>query len=515
MHDELSTSKHTQIPENADRPGILTALTNSELHAMHKKIVLVVVGALLIASPLVASAQMAAPSSNTSLIAALTALVQVLEQELQQLVAISAGTPQPPQPMASSTPINVATSSSSTAPLTVSAVQSPNPAAPASCIWNEQSIPSGSSVTGYQSSSVSAGSQCESTSLVCNDGTLSNASSYPYASCTVAAATIMPAATTLTPTPTPTSSGISSGTITATGCTLVGAGCNMRVSWSATTPSTNVTLGVVPPSGSEIPLGPVPPTDSGYSYTVSQPGSYTFKLYTPTALLDSSSATVNPAPANAGPAVNLSASGCTLPLTNTATPGGAPLCIATVNWTILDPDISTIDILVTRPVLGDMLWQLAGGATGSKTNVLSAPGTYTVKAYIGGSVDLLGTTTFTVQSASSTVSSLSNTNVASAIVAVQSFSDGSPPAGQPTSSSACVNLSNNLILASTDQETDGQVSELQQFLGIAPTTGYFGPLTEQAVQAWQSTHGIIASGSPETTGYGAVGPATRATMACR
>ena len=43
-------------------------------------------------------------------------------------------------------------------------------------------------------------------------------------------------------------------------------------------------------------------------------------------------------------------------------------------------------------------------------------------------------------------------------------------------------------------------------------TGYFGLITEKAVQQWQKEHAIVSSGSPATTGYGAVGPKTRTAM---
>lgn len=43
-------------------------------------------------------------------------------------------------------------------------------------------------------------------------------------------------------------------------------------------------------------------------------------------------------------------------------------------------------------------------------------------------------------------------------------------------------------------------------------TGYFGPLTQDAVAEWQSEHNIISYGSPSTTGWGLVGPKTAAAM---
>ena len=81
-------------------------------------------------------------------------------------------------------------------------------------------------------------------------------------------------------------------------------------------------------------------------------------------------------------------------------------------------------------------------------------------------------------------------------------------------SAECLELSRNLGLGNTDTSTDGEVSALQKFLGITPPTGYFGPLTMAAVEAWQSANGIVSSGTPQTTGYGRVGPATRQAMAC-
>ncbi|MHB1086782.1 MAG: peptidoglycan-binding domain-containing protein [Minisyncoccota bacterium] len=63
------------------------------------------------------------------------------------------------------------------------------------------------------------------------------------------------------------------------------------------------------------------------------------------------------------------------------------------------------------------------------------------------------------------------------------------------------------------------VLALQQFLIsqglLSPdsATGYFGVLTESAVKALQARSGIASSGSPATTGFGVVGPRTRAMIA--
>ncbi|MCL4404096.1 Ig-like domain-containing protein [Patescibacteria group bacterium] len=64
------------------------------------------------------------------------------------------------------------------------------------------------------------------------------------------------------------------------------------------------------------------------------------------------------------------------------------------------------------------------------------------------------------------------------------------------------------------RERGTEVKDLQIFLasqGVFPNdfaTGYFGPLTLQAVQKFQCNEGIVCSGGPGTTGWGHVGPAT-------
>jgi hypothetical protein len=58
------------------------------------------------------------------------------------------------------------------------------------------------------------------------------------------------------------------------------------------------------------------------------------------------------------------------------------------------------------------------------------------------------------------------------------------------------------------------VSALQQTLtdlghfSYPTTTGFFGPITETALQAFQAARGIVSSGTSESTGYGRVGPQT-------
>ena len=68
-----------------------------------------------------------------------------------------------------------------------------------------------------------------------------------------------------------------------------------------------------------------------------------------------------------------------------------------------------------------------------------------------------------------------------------------------------------------DASAGGEVTKLQKMLAEDPViypegliTGYYGPLTEKAVQRWQAKQGIVSSGNAATTGYGVVGLQTRA-----
>lgn len=83
----------------------------------------------------------------------------------------------------------------------------------------------------------------------------------------------------------------------------------------------------------------------------------------------------------------------------------------------------------------------------------------------------------------------------------------------------CPNLTRNLSSGSRGQD----VVALQNFLiekgnlAVGNNTGCFGRLTEAAVRMWQSQNGIVSTGTPTTTGFGAVEPRTRAAIAisCR
>jgi peptidoglycan hydrolase-like protein with peptidoglycan-binding domain len=78
----------------------------------------------------------------------------------------------------------------------------------------------------------------------------------------------------------------------------------------------------------------------------------------------------------------------------------------------------------------------------------------------------------------------------------------------------------NLVRALRPGISGPDVAALQTFLAAdralypeGTVSGYYGGLTQKAVQALQLRHGLVTSGTPDTTGYGAVGPATRSLIA--
>lgn len=89
-----------------------------------------------------------------------------------------------------------------------------------------------------------------------------------------------------------------------------------------------------------------------------------------------------------------------------------------------------------------------------------------------------------------------------------------PVASTTTASvTATCSLTKQLVLNSTDAETNGEVTMLQKILAkdtsLYPeglVTGFFGPATEKAVKVFQVKNGVVQEGG---AGYGKVGPKTR------
>ncbi len=81
----------------------------------------------------------------------------------------------------------------------------------------------------------------------------------------------------------------------------------------------------------------------------------------------------------------------------------------------------------------------------------------------------------------------------------------------------CTNITVDLKENYFDIDGPGPISKLQTFLVATgdfnrAVTGYYGPVTTAAVQSWQKRNALVSSGTPETTGYGMVGPRTRAAI---
>jgi hypothetical protein len=90
------------------------------------------------------------------------------------------------------------------------------------------------------------------------------------------------------------------------------------------------------------------------------------------------------------------------------------------------------------------------------------------------------------------------------------------PAATSAGAGSCPSLSRTLQRTSEGAD----VRSLQQYLVsggylTAEPTGYFGTLTEKALQDFQTKVGLVSSGSPASTGWGVLGPKTRAAIAQR
>lgn len=88
--------------------------------------------------------------------------------------------------------------------------------------------------------------------------------------------------------------------------------------------------------------------------------------------------------------------------------------------------------------------------------------------------------------------------------------------GVAASATVCPNIGRVLKKGSSGDD----VTRLQQFLALDATvypegtvSGYYGGLTEKAVQRWQAKYNIVSSGTAASTGYGVVGPRTAAAIA--
>lgn len=92
-----------------------------------------------------------------------------------------------------------------------------------------------------------------------------------------------------------------------------------------------------------------------------------------------------------------------------------------------------------------------------------------------------------------------------------------PPPGWAVSSSTPLGACPGLRVGLSRGDDGQDVTDLQQTLKDmgeydGPVTGYFGDMTERAVQMFQLKNGIVASGTPRENGFGFFGPMTRRFM---
>lgn len=94
---------------------------------------------------------------------------------------------------------------------------------------------------------------------------------------------------------------------------------------------------------------------------------------------------------------------------------------------------------------------------------------------------------------------------------VESVLSGKEPVPQVIKDEYCPRLYRNLYLGAKGEDVK-QVQSFLKKLGYykyPEITGYFGPATEMALQEFQKDKQIVRGGSPETTGFGVLGPKTR------
>ncbi len=90
------------------------------------------------------------------------------------------------------------------------------------------------------------------------------------------------------------------------------------------------------------------------------------------------------------------------------------------------------------------------------------------------------------------------------------------PAASSGTYGQCPSLNRTLRQGISGSDVTGLQAFFAADTSIYPegtVSGYFGVLTQAAVQRFQQRHAIVTSGTPESTGYGMVGPATRAVIA--
>jgi plastocyanin len=189
--------------------------------------------------------------------------------------------------------------------------------------------------------------------------------------------------------------------------------------------------------------------------------------------------------------------------------GGNATAVFTLPGTYAFHDVVTTSMSGTITVLGVAPVPSSGGTyVNPNANFNQSVGT---QAYTGGNSGSTAALYAQVQSLINQINALQGT-------AGTGGTNYSTTAGATaaTNSSSCPLIGRALTIGATGDD----VTRLQQFLARDPSiypqgtvSGFYGALTQAAVQHWQVKYNIVSSGSPSTTGYGVVGPRTAAAIA--
>jgi peptidoglycan hydrolase-like protein with peptidoglycan-binding domain len=230
----------------------------------------------------------------------------------------------------------------------------------------------------------------------------------------------------------------------------------------------------------------------------------------------------------AAPAGTVTASGCTIAPDS----GSGGKCSISIAWNVSNASansviVSSIPVPYTDPSK-EITIATGQSAVGGTSFSLSA-GSYRIKLYAAdasGAVKLLNSADMTIAPAlgdpNATPHVLTLAELYQMLTALTSRIQqlqAQKESGIDTSTGlGCLELTFNMAAGSTDAETNGEVTRLQQFLAheglldAGSVVGTYGPQTQAAVEKWQASHGIVSAGTPDTTGYGTVGPATRSAI---
>ena len=186
----------------------------------------------------------------------------------------------------------------------------------------------------------------------------------------------------------------------------------------------------------------------------------------------------------------------------------------------------TDDTPPTITLTGDSTVQLRVGETYTETGATASDDfDGSVNVTIGGSVDTRIAGTYELTYDAEDASGNDATRVVRTVIVTQPTRGGSSPSFPParvTPAIAPTSIAQKQpainILLRRGME-NAQVKALQALLALDSAlypekliTGYFGELTENAVKRFQTRYGIVSNGSPDSTGYGLVGPQTRSKL---